>query len=75
MELQLYAWSKDTGTVGKADGSDASSGADAGSHGIALQLQRLFAYLQLSSKCALLTKDLTKSFGWEVTNGNAPASS
>jgi hypothetical protein len=33
---------------------------------LALQLQRLFGYMQLSQKSALLTRDLTTSFGWQV---------
>lgn len=32
---------------------------------IPLQLQRLFGSLQLSSRHAVETKDLTLSFGWE----------
>eukprot|EP00456_Euglypha_rotunda_P068500 TRINITY_DN59774_c0_g1_i2.p1 TRINITY_DN59774_c0_g1~~TRINITY_DN59774_c0_g1_i2.p1 ORF type:complete len:120 (+),score=13.55 TRINITY_DN59774_c0_g1_i2:86-445(+) len=35
-------------------------------YSIALQLQRLFAKLQISSMGACSTSELTKSFGWEI---------
>eukprot|EP00808_Paulinella_micropora_P014472 g14573.t1 len=35
---------------------------------IAFQLRRLFGYLQLSSKPAVKTTDLTKAFGWTGSN-------